>query len=148
MSLHHLAIMTKPSLSCLLCFLCMLAIPIFPFLKFEEFLIYLYHKGAVTPLYIGIVHVGQHRSHTFGKSVFPWHTQSVIRLHERVPMVKIWGSSKKDQNWTRGKLLKLYFTILHLLLVVDLLLLLQFRLAYLNNHMELRNETLRTDRYP
>ena len=42
MSLHHLAIMTKPSLSCLLCFLCMLAIPIFPFLKFKEFLIYLY----------------------------------------------------------------------------------------------------------
>ena len=41
MSLHHLAIMTKPSLSCLLCFLCMLAIPIFPFLKVEEFLIYL-----------------------------------------------------------------------------------------------------------
>ena len=41
MSLHHLAIMTKPSLSCLLCFLCMLAIPIFPFFKFEEFLIYL-----------------------------------------------------------------------------------------------------------
>ena len=34
MSLHHLAIMTKPFLSCLLCFLCMLAIPIFPFLKF------------------------------------------------------------------------------------------------------------------
>ena len=27
MSLHHLAIVTKPSLSCLLCFLCMLAIP-------------------------------------------------------------------------------------------------------------------------
>ena len=43
MSLHHLAIMTEPSLSCLLCFLCMLAIPIFPFLKFEEFLIYLYN---------------------------------------------------------------------------------------------------------
>ena len=38
MSLHHLVIMTKPSLSCLLCFLRMLAIPIFPFLKFEEFL--------------------------------------------------------------------------------------------------------------
>ena len=38
---HHLVIMNKPSLSCLLCFLCMLAIPIFPFLKFEEFLIYL-----------------------------------------------------------------------------------------------------------
>ena len=45
MSLHHLAIMTKPSLSCLLCFLCMMAIPIFPFLKFKEFLIYLYTKG-------------------------------------------------------------------------------------------------------
>ena len=34
-------------------------------------------------------------------------TQSGIRLHERVPMVKIWGSSKNDQNWTTGKLLKL-----------------------------------------
>ena len=38
-SLHHLAIITKRSLSCLLC---MLAIPIFPFLKVKEFLIYLY----------------------------------------------------------------------------------------------------------
>ena len=67
-------------------------------------------------------------------------------------MVKIWGSSKNDQNWTTGKLLKLYkfiFTILHLLVVVVvLLLLLQFRLAYLNNQRELRDETLRTDRYP
>ena len=34
-------------------------------------------------------------------------TQSEIRLHKRVPMVKIWGSSKNDQNWTTGKLLKL-----------------------------------------
>ena len=34
-------------------------------------------------------------------------TQSGIRLHQRVPMVKIWGSSKNDQNWTTGKLLKL-----------------------------------------
>ena len=34
-------------------------------------------------------------------------TQSGIRLHKRVPMVKIWGSSKNDQNWTTGKLLKL-----------------------------------------
>ena len=34
-------------------------------------------------------------------------TQSEIRLHERVPTVKIWGSSKNDQNWTTGKLLKL-----------------------------------------
>ena len=31
-----------------------------------------YHKGALAPLYIGIVVVGQHRSHTFGKSAFPW----------------------------------------------------------------------------
>ena len=49
MSLHHLAIMTKPSLSCLLCFLCMLAIPIFPFLKFEEFLIYLLYRALFPP---------------------------------------------------------------------------------------------------
>ena len=34
-------------------------------------------------------------------------TQSEIRLHKRVPTVKIWGSSKNDQNWTTGKLLKL-----------------------------------------
>ena len=33
--------------------------------------------------------------------------QSRICLHERVPMVKIWGSSKNDQNWTTGKLLNL-----------------------------------------
>ena len=31
-----------------------------------------YHKGAIAPLYIGIVVVGQHRSHTFGKSAFLW----------------------------------------------------------------------------
>ena len=36
MSLHHLAIMTEPSLSCLLCFLCMLAIPIYPFFKIRR----------------------------------------------------------------------------------------------------------------
>ena len=54
MSLHHLAIMTKPSLSCLLCFLCMLAIPIFPFLKFKEFLNELY---AYMYMYMSI-HVG------------------------------------------------------------------------------------------
>ena len=34
-------------------------------------------------------------------------TQSGIRLHERVPLVKIWGSSKNDQNWTTEKWLKL-----------------------------------------
>ena len=81
-------------------------------------------------------------------------TQSGIRLHERVRMVKIWGSSKNDQNWTTGKLLKFenfIFTILHLLLVVVvvlLLLLLQFQLMYLKNCTELRHETLCTDRYP
>ena len=68
-------------------------------------------------------------------------------------MVKIWGSSKNDQNQITGKFI---FTILHFIVavvvavvvVVLLLLLLQFRLAYLNNQRELRNETLRTDRYP
>ena len=48
-------------------------------------------------------------------------TQSGIRLHERVPMVKIWGSSKNHQNQTIGKALKFYkfiFTILHFLLLV------------------------------
>ena len=72
MSQHHLAIMTKPSLSCLLCFLCTLAIPIFPFLKVEEFLIYLYNIYHKRFLYIGMVGVGQQRSHTFRKSAFPW----------------------------------------------------------------------------
>ena len=68
-------------------------------------------------------------------------TQSGIRLHERVPMVKIWGSSKNDQNWTTGK-------FLHLVVVVVVVVVLQFRPAYLNNQKELRNETLRTARYP
>ena len=31
-----------------------------------------YHKGAIAPLYIGMTRVGQHHSHTFGKSTFPW----------------------------------------------------------------------------
>ena len=79
-------------------------------------------------------------------------TQSGIRLHKRVPMVKIWGSSKNDQNRITGKLLKLLkfiFTILHLVVVVVvLLLLLQFQLTYLKNRTELRNETLHTDRTP
>ena len=34
-------------------------------------------------------------------------TQSGIRLHKMVPMVKIWGSSKNYQNRTTGKLLTL-----------------------------------------
>ena len=31
-----------------------------------------YHKGAIAPLYIGMARVGQHHSHTFEKSMFPW----------------------------------------------------------------------------
>ena len=83
-------------------------------------------------------------------------TRSGIRFHKRVPMVKIWGASKNDQNRITGKLLKLQkfiFTILHLVVVVVvvvllLLLLLQFQLTYLKNRTELRNETLHTDRTP
>ena len=33
---------------------------------------HMYHKGAIAPLYIGMARVGQHRSHTFAKSAFPW----------------------------------------------------------------------------
>ena len=73
-------------------------------------------------------------------------------LHKRVHMVKIWGSSKNDQNRITGKLLKLQkfiFTILHLLVViVVVVVLLQFQLTYLKNRTELRNETLHTDRTP
>ena len=75
--------------------------------------------------------------------------QSGIRLHRRVPMVKIWVSSKNDQNWTTGRLLKLYkfiFTILHLVVVVVVTF--QFQLTYLKNRTELRDETLSTDRNP
>ena len=74
-------------------------------------------------------------------------TQSGIRLHKRVTMLKIWGSSKNDQNQMTGKLLKLhfhysssfsccccrcccccYFSV--------------FQLTYLKNRTELRDETL------
>ena len=37
----------------------------------QKWVVY-YHKGAIAPLYIGMAWVGQHRSHTFGKSTFPW----------------------------------------------------------------------------
>ena len=65
-------------------------------------------------------------------------------------MAKIWGSSKNDQNWITGKLLKLkkfIFTILHFVVVV-VVVLLQFQPPYLKNRTELRNETLHTDRTP
>ena len=61
------------------------------------------------------------------------------------------GVLKKLPKSDNGKVVKIIFTILHfvvVVVVVVLLLLLQFRLAYLNNQRELRNETLRTDRYP
>ena len=64
--------------------------------------------------YIGMALVGQHHSHT---------------------------SSKYDQNWTTGKLLKFEK-------LVVVLLLLQFQLTYLKNCTELRHKTLCTDRYP
>ena len=35
------------------------------------------------------------------------HSSSGIRLHERVPMVKIWGTTKIGLNQTTGKSLKL-----------------------------------------
>ena len=47
-------------------------------------------------------------------------TQSRTRLHERVPMNKIRGTSKNDQNRIMRKLFKFYkftFAILHLVLV-------------------------------
>ena len=68
----------------------------------------LYHKGALAFIY---------RDHGGWPASLPYickihvsvaiGTQCGIRLHERVPMVKIWGSSKNDQNWTTRKLLKL-----------------------------------------
>ena len=65
-------------------------------------------------------------------------------------MVKIWGSSKNDQNWITEKLLKLkkfIFTILRFGVVV-VVVLLQFQPPYLKNRTELRNKTLHTDRTP
>ena len=65
-------------------------------------------------------------------------------------MVKIWGSSKNDRNWTAGKVLKLskfIFTILHLVVVVVVVVAVVL-LLQINNQTELRDETLRTDRYP
>ena len=67
--------------------------------------LYIYHKGAIAPLYIGMARVSQHRSHTYVPVAIG--TQSGICFHKRVPMVKIWGSSKNDQNRITGKLLKL-----------------------------------------
>ena len=51
-------------------------------------------------------------------------------------MVKIWGSSKNDKNWTIGKSLKLFiFTSLHFIVVVVVVVvvLIPFQLTYLKN---------------
>ena len=66
----------------------------------------LYHKGAIAPLY--------YRDGTGWPASLPYiqkirvsvaiGTQSGICLHEMVPMVKIWGCLKNDQNQTPGKL--------------------------------------------
>ena len=56
-------------------------------------------------------------------------------------MVKIWGSSKNDQNRIMGKLLFI-FTILHLVVVVVVVVTFHFQLTYLKNWTELRDETL------
>ena len=60
-------------------------------------------------------------------------TQSGIDLSfEWVPIVKIWGSSKNYQNQIAGKFLKFF----------ALVVVLQFRLTYLNKQTKMRNETL------
>ena len=84
--------------------------------------VYISQRGN-SPLYIGIVWVGQHRSHTFGNSTFPWRymyalNPESVSTERYIPMVKIWGSSKNEQNWTIGKLQKFIFTILHLVVAV------------------------------
>ena len=103
-----------------------------------------YHKGAIAPLYIGDG-TGWPASLPYIRKIcvsVAIGTQSRIRLHERVPMVKIWGSSKNDQNWTTVKIVKVLFHYSSSCCCC------RFRLAYLNNQTELRDETLRTDRYP
>ena len=46
------------------------------------------------------------------------------------------------------KIIKVHFHLLVVVVVVVVVVLLQFQLAYLNNQTVLRDETLRTDRYP
>ena len=92
--------------------------------------------------------VGQHRSHTFGKSAFPWqyaiNPESVFMIG--YPWSKYGGPQKLDHRKV-VKFVKVHF--LHFVVVVAVVVVvLQFRLVYLNNRTELRNETLRTDGYP
>ena len=83
-----------------------------------------YHKGAIAP-YIGIVRVGQHRSHTLGKSAFPWR----YALNSESVFTKgyLWlkyGGPKNDQNQITRKSLKV--SILHFLVVVVVVVVLFF----------------------
>ena len=55
------------------------------------------------------------------------YTQSTICLHKRVPTVKIWGSSKNDQNWTM-RIVAVVVVVAAVVVVV-----LQFQLTYLKN---------------
>ena len=57
-------------------------------------------------------------------------------------MVKIWGSSKNDQNQIMRKSLKVYFYNSSFLVLVVVVVLFQFQLEYLKNQTELRDETL------
>ena len=57
----------------------------------------MYHKGAIAPR----DGTGWPASLPYIRKIYVFVAigiQSLIRLHKRVPMVKIWGSSKNDQN--------------------------------------------------
>ena len=101
----------------------------------------LYHKEAIAPFV--------YRDGTGWPASLPYIqkirvsvvicTQSRISLHERVPMVKIWGSSP---NSDYGKVV----SFSHFLLVVAVVLHLCGQV--INNHTELRETFFHTDRYP
>ena len=58
-------------------------------------------------------------------------------------MTKIMQITGKLSSFSQIFIFSLFFVV-----VAVVLLLLQFQLAYLNNQKELRNKTLRSDRYP
>ena len=65
----------------------------------QPFEYYYYHKGAIAPLYNYRDGTGWPASLPYIRKIYvsmAIGTQSGIRLHERVPMVKKWGSSKND----------------------------------------------------
>ena len=120
-SLHLLAIMTKPSLSCLLCFLCMLAIPFLkkkkkkkgmanmhkkPLFKIRIYL--LYSKIVNVDLLVNFSAAFQYRDRAGWPASLPYiwkiHvsmgicTRSGIRLYKRVPVVK---TQKRPKSYYR-----------------------------------------------